>query len=318
VNPSRRVIAPSDALLAEAAARFRRLRDAPDDLGAVADMRAWMQQDLEHAVAADMVAATWRGSEGAAVDAAALPVRRAWVRPALAASLLLLAVAVGAFVASSIPRMEATYETVRGERLDVALADGSRLRLNGNSRIDVVLGLFGRDLRLVQGEAEFVVAKDRLRPFVVDAGKLTVRAVGTDFTVRRDEDSAVAVVLVEGVVAIQSVGTGFAPLTMLAGTKMTLASGAASPLVRKVDPANELAWRDGQILFNRAPLSDALREFARYTGMRIDIAAADLGRLEVSGAFKANDLQSFLDIVARAYPLKWRRVGDATYLIERR
>ncbi|MDB5364582.1 MAG: anti-FecI sigma factor FecR, partial [Rhodospirillales bacterium] len=164
---------------------------------------------------------------------------------------------------------------------------------------------------------EFLVAKDQLRPFVVDAGAMTVHAVGTDFTVRLEGD-AVAVVLIEGLVALRPETASFTPMMLQPGSKAVLSKGTAGPTVRKVDIAGELAWRDGQLMFNRTPLAEALREFARYTGHRVSLQSPDLARLEISGSFRTTDLQPFLEIVSRIHPVQWQRRDDGTFSVNRR
>ena len=60
-----------------------------------------------------------------------------------------------------------------------ALDDGTVVELNGGAEIEVQFTAAERRLRLVRGEAHFQVAKNPLRPFVVEAGGVAVRAVGT-------------------------------------------------------------------------------------------------------------------------------------------
>jgi len=66
-----------------------------------------------------------------------------------------------------------------GEIRQVPLADGSRLTLDERSRVSVQYETATRRVRLEFGEVLFEVAKDPKRPFVVQAGNIRVRAVGT-------------------------------------------------------------------------------------------------------------------------------------------
>ena len=74
---------------------------------------------------------------------------------------------------------------------DVILPDGSRVRLNGGTRI-VYLTLFGDQRRVeVDGEAYFEVEHDARRPFVVVTGEVSSTVLGTTFNVHaysEDED----------------------------------------------------------------------------------------------------------------------------------
>jgi transmembrane sensor len=91
------------------------------------------------------------------------------------------------------------YATDLGEIRQVPLEDGSLATINTASRIEVN---FKPDLRLIsleEGEAWFKVAKNAARPFMVRAGDVWVRAVGTAFSVRRDPQGE-EVIVTEGVV----------------------------------------------------------------------------------------------------------------------
>ena len=58
-----------------------------------------------------------------------------------------------------------------------------------------------REIELSEGEGLFQVAKDPKRPFIVRAGSVSVRAVGTVFAVRTI-DQRVDVTVTEGVVEL--------------------------------------------------------------------------------------------------------------------
>jgi transmembrane sensor len=324
---ARPTIKPSEAVLDEALAYYRAQRERPKDHAQQAKFRTWIAADLEHAVAADLVVATWNKAEllkkrpiarRLRAEAHARERGRSYGLRSLAASIavMLIVGAVG-FLSMAGPHLHETYATARGERLDVSLADGSKLRINGGTRIDISYDWFARRVELHQGEAEFQVAKDKLRPFTVGAGRLAVRAVGTDFTVRRD-GGATSVVLVEGVVVVQPQSADFTPVTLLPASKAVLATNATQLVVQRVDPVVELAWRDGQLMFNRTSLADALQEFARYTGTQVVVQTPEIARLQISGTFRTTDLQSFLDVIGRVHGLRWQRSSDGVYRVERR
>lgn len=319
---------PQAKVLEEASAWFFTMRERPDDAALVDEFKRWIAADPAHAVAADTIAATWRGAADLAARPSIVGLRARMAdearRPALsgtwralAASFVLLSLAaIAGLVLLDGKKLQETYATARGERLDVALADGSKLHLNGDTRVEIAYGWFERRLELVRGEAEFQVAKDNLRPFTVEAGRFAVRAVGTDFAVRRDADLT-SVVLVEGIVTLQPVATSFVPVTLQPGSKAVLAGAGVRPSVSQVNVKGELAWRDGLIVFHRTTLADALREFGRYTGTSVQLQSPDLARLEVSGTYRATELQSFLDGMAQLHGLRWSRVED-TYRVARR
>ena len=113
------------------------------------------------------------------------PAPRRWSR-AFAWTGVAAALALGAVTgwrALQPPREIHFTTTVAGyER--ARLDDGSTLELNAASAVRVQFTAAERHVKLESGEAHFAVAHDTARPFIVSAGGIAVRAVGTAFTVR--------------------------------------------------------------------------------------------------------------------------------------
>src|SRR6185436_10113257 len=164
--------------------------------------------------------------------------RRAVLAGAAAASVA--AAAGGWRLWTSAP--ESTVTEV-GEVRRIALADGTALTLDTDSRVDVRLTSSWRTVDLVRGRAHFDVAADRTRPFVVRAEGRTVTALGTAFDVAH-EPGGVTVLLVEGRVAVQpaeGVDRSAARL-MSPGERLSLRQGQL-PRLDRPDIAAAVAWQ---------------------------------------------------------------------------
>ena len=120
---------------------------------------------------------------------------RVW---AVAATLL---VVIGLTAALLVTEHGRIIQTERGERREVALADGSVVQVDPATRLRVKYEEHARYVFLERGRALFHVAKNVARPFFVEANDTTVRAVGTAFAVERQSDSIV-VTVAEGKVAV--------------------------------------------------------------------------------------------------------------------
>ncbi|WP_204272534.1 FecR domain-containing protein, partial [Enterobacter hormaechei] len=72
----------------------------------------------------------------------------------------------------------------------------------------------------------FQVAKDSKRPFLVEAGKIRVQAVGTAFAVRRRQAGA-DIFVTEGVVEAWTSGAGAPHIRIAAGEHAFVADDAA-------------------------------------------------------------------------------------------
>lgn len=95
------------------------------------------------------------------------------------------------------------YRTRVAEQRSIELPDHSRVALDADTRLRVRFSKESRIVQLLQGQAQFSVAKDSARPFKVEAGDHTVVAVGTVFTVEY-VDRAMHVAMLEGKVAVLS------------------------------------------------------------------------------------------------------------------
>lgn len=200
----------------------------------------------------------------------------------------------------------AVFLTSRHQRLDtrlgeirrVPLADGSLVAINTTTALDVTMKPKSRQILLRRGEAWFQVAKDAERPFVVSAGRVRVRAVGTAFSVRRDGDG-VDVMVTEGVVETWVEGQSGPRQRLAAGNRIQLV-GYTAPVVAESPSEIErsLAWRNGEIALDGESLGDAASQFNRYNSRQIVIDDTDLARERFVGLFRTNEPESFAAAVA--------------------
>jgi transmembrane sensor len=208
-----------------------------------------------------------------------------------AASLAALAAGIGTLrvLMSSARR----YSTELGELRRVPLADGSVASINTQSIVDVAMEPTVRQVELARGEAWFQVAKDATRPFVVAAGQVRIRAVGTAFSVRRREQGT-DVLVTEGTVETWVVGAEERKSRLTAGSRAFMADHGPPTLAQGTeDIKRTLAWRDGQIALEGETLADAAAEFNRYNSKKIVIADPELARQRLVGQFRTSDPEAF-------------------------
>ncbi len=255
-----------------------RQRDpAFDDWDGFAD---WLAEDPEHGAIYDAVASLDRDLD--ALPAAPTPSvviipatprrpsRRAWFGGAVAAAL------VGAISLSSLGLFgnDGRIETLAGEHRTIALADGSKIEVNGASVIEIDKER-PRFARLESGEAMFHVVHRENDPFVVETGGAKIVDLGTAFNVvRRDNQTSVAVS--EGIVL-------FNPdrdrVRLVAGKGIEARDGDRQPpVVQDVDVSSIGGWRSGLLVYNGTPLAVVAEDLKRTAGMQVSIApeASDL------------------------------------------
>jgi transmembrane sensor len=281
-----------------------------------ADFDAWCAQDARHlgayaralAIHDALVDVAGRlEARGLDVEPAVRPGRERMGRADRWSVLRYGAMAAGiaaVFVAATLfsqPR-SISFATAVGEFRRVPLADQSIANINSGSRIDVTLTDRLRQVDLNNGEAWFEVAKDKSRPFVVNAGFAHVRAVGTSFGVDRQGD-AVEIAVTEGVVEVWRSGASGQSQLVTAGEQATVpANGGAIAIVRRPDDiARKLAWREGQLVFIDQTLALAVAEFNRYSRKKLVVADPKLAQRRLAGQYRVDDPERFARAVSTLF-----------------
>lgn len=293
----------------EAAEWFTRLGARSVTTDALREFRAWRRTPANDAAYRRLEAA-WSKAGALREDPdiqAALNSARREPRPPASRRLVwgagFAGLAGAAFAATVVltDGFSPAYATEVGEQRAVTLPDGSRLRLNTDSRAVVAFRGGERRVRLTRGQAFFEVAHGRTRPFVVEAGGAAVRALGTRFDVRR-EGAAVRVLLVEGSVQVRR---GDAPQawTLRPNEQLTLTPTAATRAVAR-DAAGATSWTSGRLVFRETPLEAAVAEVNRYARHPVALDAGALAQRRVNGDFEAGDTQAFVQAVATLFDLQ--------------
>jgi transmembrane sensor len=190
------------------------------------------------------------------------------------------------------------YDTRVGEIRQVPLSDGSLVAINTQSAVEVAMHPDLREVTLTRGEAWFKVAHDKKRPFIVSAGRIRVRAVGTAFSVHRHDDGA-DVLVTEGVVETWTVGEEERRVRVEAGSKAYVAEYEPPKSIQaSADIERSLAWREGQIVLEGETLDDAVAQFNRYNARKLVISDASLAEEKLVGQFRATEPLTFADAVA--------------------
>lgn len=193
------------------------------------------------------------------------------------------------------------YEAAKGERLEVTLPDGSDLQLNTDSAVSIAYTRRSRTIHLERGEALFTVKAGDGRPFDVLAAGGEIRDLGTSFSVHR-ESERVVVVVVEGAVTVRTRDSGFR-LPLSAGERVTYDSAGRISTTEKIDAAASTAWSRGRLVFDGVTMAEVARQVARYHDVRLVIDDPALSQLRVSGTFRTDDLDSLIETLEILLPL---------------
>ena len=197
------------------------------------------------------------------------------------------------------------YEGGYGTTEPYMLNDGSQLFLNANSAVRVSMTPAVREVALDRGELLLRVIHDGKRPFLVWAGDVVLRAIGTEFSVRSEATGDLQAIVREGKVEIGSTGASAAKSAapkssertaiVSAGQTATISGGKVR--VESHDPTeteNRLAWVHGRLYLN-GTLSRAIAQFNEHNADKIVIADASIGNINVTGLYNCHDIHEFAE-----------------------
>lgn len=230
------------------------------------------------------------------------------------ATLFVALVAAGVLWLDPAYRSE-QHATVIGQRGEIALADGSKLTLNTDTQLEVSWHLRSRRLALHQGQALFNVSKATYRPFIVAAGTANIKVVGTVFDVYR-HPGHVTITVEEGKVQVTSKSaSGYMRSILTANQQITMSADGALQPAHDINPVSSFAWRDGKLVFEQTPLSQAIAEIQRYRREPIRLQSAALGKLRFSGVFAIDNSDKLLQLLPDILPVKVTQQKDGSLLI---
>jgi len=232
------------------------------------------------------------------------------------------------------------YVTAIGEQRTIRLDDGTRVRLAPGSRILADISTGQRHVTLRQGEAEFEVARDASRPFVVYAGANTIRDIGTRFSVNRLPSGTIVSVtegsvqvtrnhlaaldnglgewaaswLPEELTSIQRPGMPVEALDkgtlVVAGQAAHIARNGSALIRGTVEDDSAAPANASRLVFRDDTLADIAAEFNRYNTAQITIDGDALGQQRYSGVFDATDAASFMQFLECCSGLAVTRRAD--------
>lgn len=308
-----------DDALQSAADWWVRLRDRKD-IDDLSQWLEWSSTDARHAEAYERI--TELGVQIRSLDTEtkadlltefAPPDRirhRRWLPLATAASLLLAALAGAGYYAghSWFHHIdEETFTSQVDEDRNIVLDDGSKVALGGASSIKTRFSKERREVFLNAGEAFFQVAHNANRPFIVSAGTVSVRAVGTAFDVRRDGQS-ITISMAEGRVRIAD-GTAAASdagaaVEATAGQQVSYDPSVSGFTFTSIDPEKAAAWRNRQLDFVDTPLETVAANINRYSRRPLEITDAELKNLNFTGTVDLDQLDSWVNALPYVMPVK--------------
>lgn len=217
------------------------------------------------------------------------------------------------------PTFVQSLASKRGQQLEVTMPDGSRLRLDAATQLEVAYYRNRREVTLLEGQAMFEVSAKPAMPFDVLAGPIRVTVVGTRFAVRYTPslpgDAGVRVAVEEGKVRVAQVAAGDHVVLLSAGQQVTSDRDGVFAAVRPIASSEVAPWRNQRVRFDSQRLDVALAELGRYVDVPLVIHDQVVAALPITGVFDPADLSTFQRVLPASLPVRLKEVGQGSWEI---
>lgn len=189
-----------------------------------------------------------------------------------------------------------------GSKTQLRLADGSIVWLNSGSTLCYTddFGKSNRKLKLV-GEAYLEVARNEELPFIVEAGQLEVKVLGTKFNVSAYSDNdEIKVFLLNGSVSLSDDSGKEGLSVVLKPMEKAVYKIETQKLdVSEEESGAELSWMHNELVFKGESFAQIIRVLQRSYDVKINIHNQSLGSRRFAGDFNLNDpIEKVIKIMA--------------------
>lgn len=156
-----------------------------------------------------------------------------------------------------------SIRTPRGGKYQVALPDGSNIWLNSSSSLKFPTTFIGKERRVIlTGEAYFEIAKNKQKPFIVQAGDAEIKVLGTHFNIMTYSDEKYAeTTLIEGSVSFSRDGLNN---ILKPGQQARYSQQTKGFELVKADIEHVLSWHNGLFVFDNTSIEDIMRNVQRW------------------------------------------------------
>ena len=240
-----------------------------------------------------------------------------WKLLSIAAAILLLAGAFFILNKNKDTAQMLAMQTLSGEIKEIALADGSKIWLNQNSKLDYPDQMNGNERRVtLTGEAFFDISKNPQKPFIITTRDAEVKVLGTSFQVRAyDEESQTEVVVKTGKVSLEK-KSGGKSIILTPNQKGIYDSKIDKYSRGEVQNLNVISWQNKMLDFRDTPLWKVLEDVENHFDIKLMLVNQDLRKCPFDNISHQPKQAEVLKAIGDVFKLKLVKVGEKEFRLE--
>ena len=205
-----------------------------------------------------------------------------------------------------------TLSVPYGKRIEVILSDGTKAHLNAGSSLKYPVSFIEKERQVfLTGEVFLDVAKNEQNPFIVNAGNLNIRVLGTQFNVSAyPEDEIAEVVLVEGSVGMYEKTKTFdekKSTVLVPGDKGSFDKVSNGIETKKVNTKLYTSWVMGELVFKNMSFQNILKKMERHYNVTIINENLDMMNEKFNASFISDEpIEKVLESFKITYGINYK------------
>jgi transmembrane sensor len=192
----------------------------------------------------------------------------------------------------------------------VSLPDGSNVWLNHSSSLKYPAKFYG-DSRIVEltGEGYFEVTHNPKIPFIVKAGDIQIKALGTTFNIMAYPDEPeIETSLINGQVELRPIDPNRKriPPVIMKPTNLAIFHKSNNEIsISTIDDDRYFSWKDGKLVFNKEPMDKVAKKLSRWFNVDIRVKDPELLELTYTATFVNETLPQVMELISRVSPVRY-------------
>ncbi|MFI5140422.1 MAG: FecR family protein [Sphingobacteriales bacterium] len=242
---------------------------------------------------------------------------------------------------SRVANLELT-KTPSRVKSKIVLSDGSVVTLNSETTLRYPAGFSGQTREVyLDGEAFFDVAKDHKHPFIVHAGKMNVRVLGTAFNIKSYANDATSeTTLIRGAIEVTMADRPSDRIILKPNDKLILKSTTFKKYnsdrhlaAISTDSVNtnyaltnltylrsndttivETSWVNNKLVFKDEDFTALANMMERWYGVKIKFRNTDVKDYRFTGVFEKESIMQALNALQMIEPFKYKFKNETVYI----
>jgi transmembrane sensor len=192
----------------------------------------------------------------------------------------------------------------------VTLPDGSNVWLNHSSSLKYP-AMFHGNTRSVElnGEGYFEVIPNSKMPFVVNAGEIQIKALGTVFNIMAyPNEDKIETSLIKGRAKLQRIDKSdkIIPLLTMKPTDLCIFQKENKEITTStIYDDRYFSWKNGKLSFNKEPIDEVVKILSRWFNIEIQVKDTELLELTYTATFVHETLPQVLELMSLVSPISY-------------